>query len=187
MRKTAAIPLPEPLNTPDKESADDRSIAAIRQAAANTNVDVKNVLIVDNLPHHVVSQTRNKIIHLNRARLKNASPEEIEHRLRHEEAHRCGIYDCGLVELSISAQNSTGKIYYPKKQEATKRAIAILDPADGIRKAVILYKQRKFQHLYDMFFFAASKKGISRNAANKIFRAAFPKLASTKRKLYREK
>jgi|GEM_PF-3258141 hypothetical protein len=185
LRAQSQLALKTLLAVPEHEAAVDLNIAVIRTAIERTRVDAANVVVTDDLPHHIVSQTRRKVIYLNRARLKNASPEEIEHRLRHEEAHRHGIYDCGLAELSIAGQNTTGKIYYPAKQRATKRATDILDPVDGVKKAVLLYKRKKFQHLYDMFMFAARKKRIRTKEANEIFRAAFPKLASTKAKLYK--
>lgn len=150
-------------------------IQTVRAAIKKNNIDPDKLKVKD-FPEEICAQTHRQVIYLNRKRLQKSTPAEMEHTLAHEQLHCEGIYNEGIVELSIAAKNKTGKLFYEKEQTRVKDVIQILGSADGLQKIVTLYKQKKIQQLYRLFLFTAAKKKISQSKAKKIFFRGFPEL-----------
>ena len=150
-------------------------IQTVRNAVKRNGID-PNKLKVKDFPAEICAQTHRKVIYLNRKRLQNSTQAEIDHDLAHEQQHCEGIYNEGVVELSIAEKNKTGKIFYKNEQQRVNEVIQILGPTDGLQKIVTLYKQKKIQQLYRTFLFAAAKKKISQSRAKRIFFRGFPEL-----------
>lgn len=150
-------------------------IATVRKAIQDAKINTGNIYVTD-LPGRAVAQMHQQAIYLDRKTLKSSTAAEIEHRLRHEEVHREGVFSEGLVELHIAPHNKTGRKFYEDEQGAVRVVTDILSPSNGVKQAMNLYRQRKIKLLYRTFLLNASKKKIKPPEAKNMFRRAFPEL-----------
>lgn len=149
-------------------------IESIRRAVRRAKVDTSKVRVTDIHEKDIVAKTRRGVMYLDRRTLKKSTGAELEHRLRHEQAHVDGIYSEGLVELLTARHNGTGREFYKRDQARVKKVTDIFGP-NGIEEVAKLYRAKKIKSLYRIFLMKACKK-INRTAAHDMFVTAFPEL-----------
>lgn len=160
----------------DEGGAVGSHVSSVRRAVRRAGADASKIFVKDIAEKDIVASTRKGIVHLDRRTLKNSNDNELEHRLRHEQSHVNGLFNEGLVELSIAQHNRTGRNFYKREQLRVKKITDILSPIDGLKKAETFYKQKKIKLFYRTFLLAAARKNIKQHEAHKMFLDAFPEL-----------